>query len=249
MKAGFALCLFAATVALSGTVFGQTTVKVRGATTLEKIIKAKQADIEAKSGVKLEIVGNGAGRGLEDLATGAGDIAMVGGPFLVLSDVVNEKKPGTVKPAELKYEQLFTMPAAVITNPANTVGTLTEAQLKGILTGSIKSWKEVGGPDVPVVVVVAVPSDGVRATVQALLLKSDKFAADARTMQTAPDILKVVAQLPGSVGVVSTKNADASVKGIKTDSPIEVPFGVAVKADAKDPVPAVVAAIKELAKP
>ena len=45
MKAGFALCLFAATVALSGTVFGQTTVKVRGATTLEKIIKAKQADI------------------------------------------------------------------------------------------------------------------------------------------------------------------------------------------------------------
>jgi len=235
---------------LYGNCLAEGTVSLHGATTLEKIIKAKQADIEAKAGVKIEVVGNGTGRGLEELAGGKTDIAMIGGPLSVNAAVINEKTPDLIKPAELKEELLFTMPAVVIVNPANTgVEMLKADQLKGLLTGAIKNWKEVGGADVPVVVVAPSPGDGVRSFIQASLLKEEKLAADTRIMQVSPDVPKVVSQIPGGVAVVSSKHADSSVKTIKTDASMDVPFSLVTKIGPKDPIPAVINAVKELAKP
>jgi len=42
---------------------------------------------------------------------------------------------------------------AVVTDPANEVSGLSEAQLIGIYTGDITNWEEVGGADLPIVVV------------------------------------------------------------------------------------------------
>lgn len=42
---------------------------------------------------------------------------------------------------------------AIVVNNENTVEDLTLEQIKGLATGEITNWSEVGGPDAPVVLV------------------------------------------------------------------------------------------------
>lgn len=51
---------------------------------------------------------------------------------------------------------------AIIVNSENTVEDLTLEQIKGLATGEITNWSEVGGPDMPVVLVGREAGSGTR---------------------------------------------------------------------------------------
>src|SRR5687767_13818852 len=53
----------------------ESVLRFNGATTIDKLLKPKLAEIDAKHGVKIQLVPNGAGRGLEDLVAGRADVA------------------------------------------------------------------------------------------------------------------------------------------------------------------------------
>jgi len=91
------------------------------------------------------------------------------------------------------------------------VTSLTEPQLADLLSGRIKNWKEVGGADQPVVVVAAQPGDGVRTTVENMLLKGASLTADTRALPNITQVVKVVVQLPGALGLIAASSLDGSV--------------------------------------
>jgi phosphate transport system substrate-binding protein len=200
-------------------------ISLHGSTTVvNTILGPKKAEIEKLSGQQLEIVGNGSGRGISDLLGGKAQIAMISAPLDEEVGKLNEKQPGAVDGSRLTAHKIGEARVAFAVNPGNPVKTLTNAQLAEIFAGKTKNWKEVGGADEAIVTVAAQPGDGVRSMVEATLLKNASLHAGTRAMTQATQVAKVVAQLPGAIGIMAAASVDGSVAEVKTDAPIAQPL-------------------------
>jgi phosphate transport system substrate-binding protein len=89
---------------------------------------------------------------------------------------------------------------SVYVNPENPVKELTIDQLKGIFTGKIKNWKEVGGEDAPITVYSRENSSGTYEFFKEHILKGQDFAASAQTMPGTAAIVQAVVKDKNSVG-------------------------------------------------
>jgi phosphate transport system substrate-binding protein len=163
---------------------------------------------EAKSGVQITIGDtSGTGKGLKELAAGRLDLAGAGRTLNA-----EEKKAGLLG-VTVGYDGL-----AVYVNKANPVKDLSKEQLKDILTGKVTSWKQVGGKDVKIAVLVE-PIASKRATVQLVqeqVMDGAAFGGSYREMEQLADQMKEVARNEGAICVASVGflgTADATVKG------------------------------------
>ena len=204
-------------------------IRLHGGVGLAKVFEAKKAAFEAQAGVKIEVVGNGSGRGLVDLLNGQADIAMVAGPLEGVAADVNQDKPGAVSTAGLVVTALSSSEALVCTHPSVGLKSLTDAQLRDILTGKVTNWKDVGGADLPIKVVLPSRGDGVRVTVQATILQGAAYVGTAIIRNSSKDVSVVVAQLPGACTVVGKYNISGNVVTVATEKPIVITWAVVTK--------------------
>ncbi|OGS02023.1 MAG: hypothetical protein A2204_07550 [Elusimicrobia bacterium RIFOXYA1_FULL_47_7] len=127
-----------------------------GSTTIGENIMPDAAKLfTEKTGIKFDKIGGlGSGKGFKMVMEGSIDI---GGVSRALS--IEEKR---LKP----YYQIVGYDAiAVFINEKNPVKSLSKEQVKGIFTGKITNWKEVGGEDASIVVITEIKTGG-RATIQ-----------------------------------------------------------------------------------
>ncbi|MCX7723241.1 MAG: phosphate ABC transporter substrate-binding protein [Verrucomicrobiae bacterium] len=89
---------------------------------------------------------------------------------------------------------------SVYVNAENPVRELTLEQLEGIFTGKIKNWKEVGGPDAPIVVYSRENSSGTYEFFKEHVLKGKDFVASAQTMPGTAAVLQAVAKDKNGIG-------------------------------------------------
>jgi phosphate transport system substrate-binding protein len=133
-------------------------------------------------------------------------------------------------------------------HPGNPVRSLSNAQLADVLTGKIRNWKEIGGTDRPVMVVAAQPGDGVRTLVEDRLLKGGALTKETRVMQNAPQITKVVEQVPGAIGLYTASALVSSVAELKTDTPIVQPLILVTLGEESSEIRQVIGAVELAAK-
>jgi ABC-type phosphate transport system substrate-binding protein len=88
----------------------------------------------------------------------------------------------------------------------------------------VTNWEEFGGTDQAIVIVTAQPGDGLRSMVESALLSNANLPDNVRAMTNATQIAKVVAQLPGGIGIVARTALDSSVRELRTDKPIAPPL-------------------------
>lgn len=99
-----------------------------------------QKAYEEKTGKKFALVEMpGSGKGLEALLDGR--VMMAG----VSRDLKKKEKEQNLKGTVIGYDAI-----AVFVHADNPVQNLSKEQLKGIFTGKIKNWKEVGGNNAPI---------------------------------------------------------------------------------------------------
>ena len=200
-------------------------VSLHGSTTVNNaILTPKKAEIEKMSGQQLDIVGNGSGRGIADLLAGKAQIAMISAPLDEEVKKLNAKTPGSVDGTRLKAYQIGETRVAFAVHPGNAVKSLTNAQLSDVFAGKIKSWKEIGGADEPIVIVAAQPGDGLRSMVEATLTKGSSLPGDTRATSNANQVAKIVSQLPGAIGILSPGAIDSSVVELRGDKTIVQPL-------------------------
>jgi len=84
----------------------------------------------------------------------------------------------------------------------NPVSELTKKQLADIYVGRITSWSEVGGEDIPVVVVGREAGSGTRAAFEELLQVQDQCTY-ANELDGTGAVMARVASTPGAIGYVS----------------------------------------------
>ena len=223
------------------------TVRLHGAITLSKLITDQKAALETQTGLKLEIVGNGAGRGLMDLAGGQTDVAMLAGSLKGVADAMNKEKPGSVDITGFKEMPLASMKLVFVINPAAGVKSLTEAQARDLCTGKITNWKDAGGADVPVKLVLPFAGDGARVSLQEQLFNGADFAKDAILRNSSKDIPPVLGQLAGSFSCLSEKNA-TGMTTVACDKDIQMPLLLVTKGEAAGDAKKVTEAIKGVIK-
>jgi phosphate transport system substrate-binding protein len=200
-------------------------VSLHGSTTvMNAIMVPNKAEIEKRSGEQLEIVGNGSQRGIADLAAGRAQIAMISAPLAEEVTKVNEANPGTIDARHLNAYQIGESRVAFAIHPSNTVRPATNSQLAEIFSGKTKNWRELGGADREIIIVTAQPGDGLRTMVETSLLNGMKLPPGTRAMTNATQIVKVVSQLPGAIGIVAPRSLDGSVAELRSDKPIGQPL-------------------------
>lgn len=178
-------------------------VKLHGSTTVQKrIMEPGKEALEKVTGIKLELVGNGTGNGLEDLVKGKCDAGMASEE---LADAVASMKAATglEAPAVLKANVITTDIIKVIVHPSNSVAKLSKEQLKGLHTGKIANWKEVGGVDMPVIVVTSHLGSATKKVFQKMIMDGEPYVVGAIEVETTRKEIDNVGEFPEGIGAVS----------------------------------------------
>ena len=195
MAAAISLCTGQAALA--------ETVKLNGSTTvLKRVMEPGKEALKKATGIDLELVGNGTGNGLEDLVNGKCDASMASEE---LTDAIASMKSASGKEAsgDLKGHTITSDVIKVIVNPANPVGKLTKDQLKGLHTGTLANWKDVGGPDQGVIVVTSHAGSATRKVFNKVMMDNQPYVVGAIEVETTRKEIDNVGDLPEAIGAVS----------------------------------------------
>lgn len=178
-------------------VTGQVTAS--GSSALLPLVKDAAAKFKSKNPeVSLTLNAGGSGTGLKQVAEGSVNIGN--------SDVPAEKKLPAEKAKGLVDHKVCTMTVATIVNKdiADKVKSLTSQQLQDVFTAKVTNWKDVGGPDEPIVLVTRPTTSGTRALFTELAL-AGKEEASNKSLETddSGTLIQSVAQTKGAIGYVA----------------------------------------------
>lgn len=105
---------------------------------------------------------------------------------------------------------------AIVVNNENTVEDLSLEQIKGLATGEITNWSEVGGPDAPVVLVGREAGSGTRDGFESIVGVEDTCVYEQELTSTGA-VLAAVAANPNAFGYASLSAVDDQVKAVTVD--------------------------------
>lgn len=185
-------------------------IVIKGSTTVLPIAQ-KVAEVYMKQNpdVKISISGGGSGNGIKALIDGSTDIA----------DSSRFIKDREVKLAVAKGS--YPVPFAVaydcivpVVHPDNPIVNVTMAQLKAIYKGEIKNWKELGGPDRPVVVVSRDTSSGTYEVWEKKVMKKERVYPGALLQASNGAVVQAVSKNRNAIGYIGLGYLDQSVKGL-----------------------------------
>ncbi|MGE4354523.1 MAG: phosphate ABC transporter substrate-binding protein, partial [Oscillospiraceae bacterium] len=140
--------------------------------------------------------GGGSGQGLKQVADKAVDIGN--------SDVFAEEKLEASAAEGLVDHKVCTITMAAVVNKSLGIDSLTTDQLIDIFTAKITNWKDVGGPDMDILLVTRPSSSGTRALFKTWALNGAEEASNqALETDDSGTLLETVQNNPGAIGYVA----------------------------------------------
>lgn len=175
-----------------------------GSTSMEKIMGALQEVFMAENnGVDITYSGTGSGAGIQGANEGTLDIGL---SSRALKSVETGLTATTVALDGI----------AVIVNKTNTVQDLTLEQIKGLATGEITNWSEVGGPDRPVVLIGREAGSGTRDGFESIVGVADICKYDQELTATGA-VIAAVAANENAFGYASISSVDGAVTAVTVE--------------------------------
>ncbi|WP_224981561.1 substrate-binding domain-containing protein [Geomonas agri] len=186
-----------------------------GGASMSAVFTPIKAPFEKATGDTLMVLQSSPKDGLVDLIKGKIEMAAGAVPFE--SMVSGAEKDGVkVNRDTLVVQQVAVNRTAIYVHPSNKVAALSKEQLKGIFTGKITNWKEVGGDDKDVIVVWGKGTPGQNAQFQKEILDGAEVTKDILDTTNYAKIKDSVAATPEAVGIDPFGMADASVKVVQS---------------------------------
>ena len=172
-------------------------ITASGSTALQPLVDAAgKAYVKACPGATIQVQGGGSGTGLTQVLQGAVQIGN--------SDVTAESKLQPADAATLVDHQVAVQGWVMVNNPDVTgVTNLTTDQATKIWTGVTTNWKDVGGPDMKIVLILRPASSGTRATFKKIVLGGAAEASgQALTEDSNGAVTTAVEGTPGATSVI-----------------------------------------------
>jgi phosphate transport system substrate-binding protein len=186
----------------------QAAVTVKGSDTMVILSQRwAEAYMKKSAGKKVQVTGGGSGTGVAALINGTTDVANS-------SRKIKSDETAKVK-EKYKVDAVETVVArdgvAIYVNEANPLTQITQAHLRAIYLGDITSWKQVGGPDAPIVLYSRENSSGTYVFFKEHVLKGEDFAASAQTLPGTAAVVNAISKEKNGIGY----GGGAYAKGVK----------------------------------
>lgn len=209
---------------VAGSVWAGETIVVEGSTTVGPIAKAfAEHYMKDHAGVNITVSESGSGNGAKALLNAACDVATMS-RAMKNSEIASAKDAGI-----MVIEHVVALDGlAVVVNPANPVQGLTIKQIADIYTGKITNWKELGGPDEPIVVISRDTNSGTYETFDTLVLAQSKIVGSAEYMGSNGAIRERVMSTPAAIGYVGIGFIEG-VKALEVNGVVPTPETVVDK--------------------
>jgi len=184
-----------------------------GSTTVGPIAKAfAEYYMSLHSDVNITVSESGSGNGAKSLINNACDVANMS-RFMKDKEVQAAAEKGIVPVAHVVALDGI----AMIVHPSNPVNDITMAQIKDIYTGKIKNWKELGGPNTPIVMISRDTNSGTYETFEGLVMHKEKIVEGCEYVGSNGAVRGRVQSTPNAIGYVGLGFLDRTVKGLKVD--------------------------------
>ena len=185
-----------------------------GATSFQPLVEdAANAFMDANANVTITISGGGSGQGLSDVKDGKAQIGR--------SDIFAEEKLDAADAAKLTDNQVAVVGMGPVVNSDVDVDDLTTEQLRGIFTGQITDWSQVGGTAGPIQVINRKAGSGTRATFEGAVLAGATVPDSFKPVAEEDSSGTVVEKLQQTAGAISylafSYFDDAKFKALKVD--------------------------------
>lgn len=172
-------------------------IRLKGSDTMV-ILAQRWAEkfMQQHDGVAVYVEGGGTATGIEALIEGDIEICTASRPLRPAEVRRLAKKQQNVGIAHLVAKDGL----SVYLHPDNPVRNLALAQVKGIYTGAITNWREVGGKDEAIVVLSRAPSSGTYLYFQEHVLEGQPYGANATHMPTTAAMVQEIEKNPAAIG-------------------------------------------------
>ena len=202
------IVIVGAYLVLGGGGDGQEKITIVGSTSVQPAAEALATEYMKKNpDVKITVQGGGSSVGIKSVQDGTADIGTTS------KNLKDEESKG------LTQWELGKDGIAIVVNKENKVSGLTLEQIKGIFSGEITNWKEVGGSDGEINVIVREEGSGTRDAILEMVLgsKDAKFVKEAIVQSSTEAVQQAVAQDPNAIGFISYAAVKDS-KALKVDN-------------------------------
>jgi phosphate transport system substrate-binding protein len=192
---------------------GKQSLQIEGSTTVGPIAEAfAEAFMKGNPNLSIAVKMTGSGDGAAALIDGRCQIATLS---------------RFMKPAEFEKaveKKVLPCPHAVamdgvcvVVHPSNPLKSITRTQLRGIYTGKIANWKDLGGPDMPIVAISRDTSSGTYEVFTEKVMGKEKVYDKVEYVNANPQAQARVKTTAGAIGYVGLGFVDDSVKALTVD--------------------------------
>jgi len=189
------------------------TLQIDGSTTVGPIADAFAEAFKSNyPNLEITVKKTGSGDGAAALVDGRCDIATMS------RFMKDEEFKKAVEKGVFPVAHVVAMDGVcVVVHPSNPVTQLTKEQIRNIYTGEIANWKEVGGTDLPIVVISRDTSSGTYETFHGLVMNKEEMGSKVEYVNSNPQAHARVKTTVGAIGYVGIGFLDSNVKALKVD--------------------------------
>lgn len=191
-----------------------------GGVPLENIFKKIEEPFEKENpGINLELIRGTIRTSLENVENGkvtGGSVAFPMDEWLKKAEKNFQYKP--VDASVFKHRVIGKDLMFVMVNKENPILKFDKITLTKIFSGAVKNWKEVGGADLPIKVIISDNVPGMNDFFQEAAMGGAAYATTARHVKLEiPELKLEIAKTPEAIALVPSGAKDESIKIVKTD--------------------------------
>ncbi len=177
-------------------------LQIKGSDTMVNLGQAWAEEfMKLRPEVSVAVTGGGSGTGIASLLSRTCDIAELSRELKAEELAMARQKGLDPRQITVALDGL-----AVVVHPTNPLSQLTMDQLAAIFSGTVTNWREIGGADLPIVVLSREVNSGTHVYFKEHVLRGNQtdsraeFAAKALMLPSSQAIADEVAQNPGAIG-------------------------------------------------
>ena len=172
------------------------TITCSGSTTVLPIAQAAaEAYMDKHAGVNISVRGGGSGVGIAALQNGTVQIG--NSSRKIKSKEMTQAKAKGINPVGYAVANDG---IAMVVHASNKTKNLTVKQIQDIYTGKVKNWNQLGGANLPIVIVSRDVASGTFEVFNEKALKGAKVDASAQMLASNNAVVSTVASTPGAIG-------------------------------------------------
>lgn len=187
-----------------------------GSGPLDAVINPVKDAFEKETGIKINILFGSASLAFKQLYKGVSETAAVGTTFNDMIEILKNEGFEVEEPSSFRNVLIGRGVIHTVVNKDNPVSKLSKEQLKGIFTGKITNWKQVGGSDSPIIVVLSTLNPATIATFKKTILDNEPYTTEVLQLGHMDELLVAVETNPEAIVFGSSAVLSSGVKKIDT---------------------------------